>query len=228
MARIGTLVVALAAAASLGATNGSAVRAQNPTLFGTVGREFTISLKDAQGNNVTKIDPGTYDVEIRDLAEFHSFHLEGPGVNERTEVEFTGTVTWTVTFGNGNYVYHCDPHPNLRGTFVAGTLPKPPPRVITSRTKLIVTAGPAQVITLKTAAGKVVKALKRGTYTVLVRDRSRIHNVHLVAPGYNRKTTINFLGVQTWRVRLAREGTLRYRCDPHASFGMRGSARIFA
>jgi plastocyanin len=70
-----------------------------------------------------------------------------------------------------------------------------------------------------------VRQVQRGTYTVLVRDRSREHNVHLIAPGYNRKTTVPFVGQQTWRVRLQRAGTLRYLCDPHASH-MRGSARI--
>ena len=56
-----------------------------------------------------------------------------------------------------------------------------------------------------------------------LRDR-----VHLVAPGYNRKTTLPFVGTQTWRVTLARAGMLRYLCDPHAILGMRGSAKIVA
>ena len=230
MKRAVALLVALAAAALLGSADSAAVSAQNPKLFGEVGPDFEISLRDAQGNRVTKLDPGTYDIEVEDKSDFHTFHLEGPGVDERTEVAFVGKVSWTVTFRDGNYVYHCDPHPSLRGTFVAGnpaTTP-PPSTVITPKTKLVVTAGPAQVITLKTAAGKAVKRLKKGTYTVTVRDRSRLHNVHLVAPGYNRRTTLPFLGKQTWKVKLTRVGTLRYRCDPHAVNGMRGSAKIVA
>ena len=59
--------------------------------------------------------------------------------------------------------------------------------------------------------------MKVGTYTLTVRDRSRFHNAHVVGPGYNRKTTLAFVGTQRWKVRLARAGTLRFLCDPHAS-----------
>jgi plastocyanin len=229
--RSAVVLAALAAATLLAVADGAATTAQTPTLVGTVGPGFTIMLRDAQGSRVTRLDPGTYDIEVEDLSDEHSFHLEGPGVDERTEVGFTGKVRWTVTFRDGNYVYRCDPHPSLRGSFVVGNpqpapAPSPPPpAAVTPRTRLVVTAGPAEVITLRTAAGKAVRQLQRGTYTVLVRDRSRIHNVHLIAPGYSRKTTVPFVGQQTWKVPLKRVGTLRYRCDPHASH-MRGSARI--
>ena len=68
--------------------------------------------------------------------------------------------------------------------------------------------------------------MKLGTYTMTVRDRSRSHDAHVRAPGYERKTTVAFVGTQTWRVRLAKVGTLRFFCDPHASLGMRGSAKV--
>ncbi len=228
----GAFAAVLLLAVLLGSSDGAAVSSQTPRLFGTVGPDFEISLRDAQGNQVTRLDPGTFEIEVDDRSDFHTFHLEGPGVDERTEVTFTGKVTWTVTFRDGNYVYHCDPHPSLRGTFVSGNpqpapKPPPPPSFVTSKTKLVVTAGPAQVITLKTAAGKAVKRLQRGTYTVTVRDRSRSHNVHLSAPGYDRKTPVAYTGTQTWRVKLSKVGTLRYRCDPHSRF-MRGSATIVA
>lgn len=225
------VVLAVALAALLGATEGGAIHTQNPKLFGTVGPEFEISFRDAQGNAVTKLDPGTYDVQVRDLSDFHTFHLEGPGVDERTEVEFTGTVNWTVTFKDGNYSYHCDPHPTLGDRFAVGTPPTTTPpsgaQPITAKTKLVLTSGPSQVITFKTAAGKVVKTMKLGTYTVAVRDRGRDHNAHIVAPGYNRKTSpLSFRGTQTWKVALKRAGTLRFVCDPHAAEGMRGTAKI--
>ncbi len=233
MSRLALAVAALAAIGLVAAATGGAAPRQTPTLHGSVGPEFEISLRDDQGNRVTKLDPGTYDVEVEDKSDFHTFHLEGPGVDERTEVEFTGKARWTVTFRDGNYVYHCDPHPSLRGTFVVGnpsTSPPPsappPPPAITLRTKLVVTAGPGSVISLKTSAGARVKTLKRGTYKVVVRDRSASHNVHLIAPGYNRKTTVAYVGTQTWKVKLARAGTLRFLCDIHARAGMRGSAKI--
>ncbi len=231
MTRAAALALALVVAALLGAADGAAVQAQNPKLFGTVGPEFEISFRDGQGDRVTKLEPGTYDIQVRDLSDFHTFHLEGPGVDERTEVEFTGTVNWTVTFKDGNYSYRCDPHPTLGDKFVVGKPPatSPPPAspAITAKTKLLLTAGPRQVITLKTAAGKAVKSMKLGTYTVTVRDRGSDHNAHIVAPGYNRKTgPLAFKGTQTWKVALKRTGTLRFLCDPHAAFGMRGSAKI--
>jgi plastocyanin len=68
--------------------------------------------------------------------------------------------------------------------------------------------------------------MRVGTYTMVVRDRSPLHNARVIAPGYRRATTVPFVGRQRWRVRLARPGTLRFLCDPHASQGMRGSARI--
>jgi plastocyanin len=230
--RPAAVLAALVAATLLAVADGAATTAQTPTLVGTVGPGFSIALRDARGNRVSNLDPGTYEIEVEDLSDEHSFHLEGPGVDERTAVEFTGKVRWTVTFRDGNYVYHCDPHPSLRGSLVVGN-PQPapappppsPPAAVTPRTRLVVTAGPAEVITLRTAAGKAVRQVRRGTYTVLVRDRSREHNVHLIAPGYNRKTTVPFVGQQTWRLPLQRLGTLRYLCDPHASH-MRGSARI--
>ena len=232
MTRAVALAVALAVAALLGATNGAAVRAENPKLFGSVGQG--IVLRDAQGNRVTKLDPGTYDIEVEDQSDFHTFHLTGPGVNEQTEVEFTGTVSWTVTFRDGNYIYYCDVHPvSLRGAFVAGNPPPEPEptptptTVVTPKSRLVLTAGPSEVITLKTSAGKTVKAMKRGTYTVTVRDRGRIHTAHLVAQGFNRKTTpLTYVGTQTWKVKLAKVGTLRFYCDPHRLTGMRGSAKI--
>ncbi|HXG77106.1 MAG TPA: hypothetical protein VNJ53_11085 [Gaiellaceae bacterium] len=226
MARL--LVCAVALAALLGAADGAAVRAQVPKLVGSVGPDFVIGLRDAQGNRVTQLDPGTYEIEVRDASDFHSFHLRGPGVDERTQVEFTGTVTWTVTFREGRYTYQCDPHPGLAGSFTVGTppAPAPAPGVVTPKTRLVLTSGPSEVITLRTAAGKNVTRLTTGTYSVTVRDRSRSHDARLRAPGYDRATTVPFVGTQRWRVRLARTGTLRFLCDPHAADGMRGSARI--
>jgi hypothetical protein len=94
-----------------------------------------------------------------------------------------------------------------------------------SATKLIGTDGPGFVITLKNARGVRVTRLRHGTYTIVVRDRSSIHNFHLRGPGaVNKKTTVGFVGTRTWTVRLV-AGTYRYICDPHAA-SMRGSFRV--
>ena len=114
-------------------------RARAPSLFGTVGPGFEISLRDAQGNAVTKVDPGTYEIEVTDLATDAHVPPPGAGVDERTEVEFTGTVTWTVTFQDGSYSFFCDVHPTqMRGTFVSGNAPAcraPPSNVVTPKTR---------------------------------------------------------------------------------------------
>jgi len=96
-------LVALAMAALLGVADGAAVHAQNPKLFGTVGPGESIVLRDAQGDRVTRLDPGTYDVDVEDLSDEHNFHLRGPGVNRQTGVEGQGKDSWTVTFIDGTY-----------------------------------------------------------------------------------------------------------------------------
>jgi hypothetical protein len=120
----------------------------------------------------------------------------------------------------------------MRGSFSVGNAPPtttPPPAAgaVTPKTKLVLTSGPDFVISLKTTAGKAVKAVKLGTYTVVVRDRSRVHNAHVAAPGFNRKTNpLTYTGTQTWKVKLGKPGALRFLCDPHALAGMKGSAKI--
>jgi len=221
--------VVLATAALLLASGGSARSTQEPKLFGTVGPDFSISLVDAQGNDVSKLDPGTYVIQVKDLSDFHNFHLFGTGVNESTGVSATGDVTWTVTFTDGTYRFVCDAHPaSMIGRFTVGTPPatSPPPPATSSPKKLVLTSGPGYSITLKTPAGKAVGSLSLGTYTVVVRDRSSFHDAHVIAPGFDRRTTVPFVGTKTWKMRLARTGTLRFLCDQHASQGMRGSAKI--
>jgi plastocyanin len=90
----------------------------------------------------------------------------------------------------------------------------------------VLATGPGYSITLRTTAGKSVRSVKLGTYSVVVRDRSSIHNAHLAAPGYNRRTTVPFAGTQTWKVKLAKPGTLRFQCDVHVLQGMKGAAKI--
>ena len=93
-------------------------------------------------------------------------------------------------------------------------------------TKLALTDGPGFTITLKTATGKSFTSLKHGSYTIVVRDKSNIHNAHLMAPGgISKKTGVSFVGTVTWKVKFTKTGTLRYQCDPHVS-SMHGSKKI--
>ena len=230
MRRLSVLAVSLFVLASLGAALSEATPAQVTKLQARVGPGFTISLTTEAGTRVTNLDPGTYEIEVNDLSEEHNFHLTGPGVDRATEIGEVGSQVWTVTLREGTYRYVCDPHQaTMRGSFTVGNVTQPPPvtppSAITPKTKLRLTSGPGFAISLSTVGGKTVKSMRTGTYTVTVRDRSRAHNAHVVAPGYNRRTTVPFVGTQTWRVRLGRAGTLRFLCDPHAA-QMKGSAKI--
>lgn len=232
MRRLAALAVALFALASLGAAGGEATPTQATKLHARVGPGFTISLSTEAGARVTNLDAGTYVIQVDDMSVEHNFHLRGPGVDRATEIGDVGTQEWTVTVRDGTYTYVCDPHQGMmRGSFTVGTVTTPPPvtppsTVVTPRSKLLLTSGPGFTISLKTTAGKAVKTMRTGTYTVSVRDRSQIHNAHLIAPGYNRATRpLAYRGTQTWKVKLARVGTLRFLCDPHKA-QMRGSARI--
>jgi plastocyanin len=93
--------------------------------------------------------------------------------------------------------------------------------------KLVGETGPGFSIELKTAAGKDVKTLKPGTYTILVEDKASIHDFHLTGPGVNKTTTVPFTGKQTWKVTL-KAGTYTYQCDPHAASGMKGTFTVKA
>jgi hypothetical protein len=83
--------------------------------------------------------------------------------------------------------------------------------------------GPGFTITL-TKGGRKVTSLKAGAYKIVIKDRSNIHNFHLIGPGVNKKTAVARTGTTTWTVRL-KKGTYRYICDPHAST-MKGSFRV--
>jgi plastocyanin len=91
--------------------------AATPTLNGTVGPGFTITLTKA-GAKVTKLKAGSYVIKIADKSSIHNFNLKGPGVSKSTTVPQTGTVTWKVTLKKGKYTYVCDPHaPFMKGSF---------------------------------------------------------------------------------------------------------------
>ena len=186
---------------------------QSTKLLASVGPDFVISLTKADGSRVTQLDPGTYEIEVNDQSDFHNFHVSGPGVDERTDVEFVGKRTWTVTFGDGRYRFQCDPHSaQMFGTFIVGN----PPAAPAPNAKLAASVGPTFTISLRTPAGARVRSTKSGAYDITVRDRSRFHNFHLVGAGVNRKTTVPYVGTTTWRnVKLQAGKRYSFYCDPH-------------
>jgi plastocyanin len=219
-----SVLAALAAAAALLAPRGSA--GANPKLFATVGPSAFIVVRDAAGDRVTQVAPGTYDIVVNDLAVEHNFHLSGPGFDRFTSVEETGTETWTVNLTDAVWRYQCDPHASvMKSSFTVGAGdPLPPPNPPAAR-KLTGTVGPGFTISLRTTGGAAVKTLKAGRYAITVRDRGSAHNFHLIGAGVNRKTGVAYRGTpKAWTVTLGK-GTLRWLCDPHRT-RMRGSAKV--
>jgi plastocyanin len=88
---------------------------------------------------------------------------------------------------------------------------------------LTATTGPGFTISLK-SGGKLVKTLPAGSYTIVVHDKSNIHNFHLTGPGVNKKTSVTAVGTTTWHVKL-KKGTYKYVCDPHKTL-MKGSFTV--
>jgi hypothetical protein len=95
-----------------------------PTLRAMVGTEespdaFEITLVDEDGNVVTDLPAGEYNVEVTDPTSVHNFHLSGGdgAVDEKTGPTEKVETTWVVTFEPGEYRYICDPHPSMQGHF---------------------------------------------------------------------------------------------------------------
>jgi len=111
-------IVLLASIAALAAlVVAVAAQAATPTLTGTVGPGFTITLTQG-GKKVTALKAGTYTINVADKSPMHDFHLTGPGVNKTTSVPGTGNSSWTVKLAKGTYTYVCDPHASfMKGSF---------------------------------------------------------------------------------------------------------------
>ena len=225
----------IAAFATLALAGGAA--ADNPTLLATVGPGFSIKLTDASGTRAVQVVPGTYTINVSDLSAEHNFHITGPGVDQTTTVDGTGTATWTVTFQEGTYHYECDAHPTtMKGNLIVSATAPPPPATTTTTTTTLPPApppparpvllrakvGPGATISL-TRAGVRVRALAAGPAVIAVMDFSARDNFHLVGPGVNRQTPKASRVKVSWRVRL-RVGIYRYRSD--ASAALKGSFTV--
>ena len=79
--------------------------------------------------------------------------------------------------------------------------------------QLQATVGPGRTISLRLPNAGNPPILKAGRYTIIVTDRSRRDNFHLLGH-VNRKTGIAFVGKRRWTVTLTK-GIYRYRSDAH-------------
>jgi plastocyanin len=74
--------------------------------------------------------------------------------------------------------------------------------------------------------GEDAETVKAGTYTLMVEDKSDMHNFHLIGPGVDEEVTdVPFVGEKTVTVTLEK-GTYTYQCDPHAAQGMKGTFTV--
>jgi plastocyanin len=96
---------------------------------------------------------------------------------------------------------------------VAGLAP-----AATRNNTLVGTDGPGFTITMSK------QTVKAGTYTIVIHDKSNIHNFHLTGPGINKTTSVAAVATTTWKVTLKKR-TYRFVCDPHATT-MKGVLRV--
>ena len=91
--------------------------------------------------------------------------------------------------------------------------------------KLKGSVGPGETISLKTASGKRVSMVSRGTYQLTVTDRSDEHNFYVSGPGLKKQiTSVSFTGTKTVTVKL-RPGKYAFVCTPHSD-DMNGVFRV--
>ena len=115
----------LAAGCGSGDDEPAQTRAEGaPTLRAMVGTAdspdaFEISLVDEDGEPVTELPAGEYNVEVTDPTSVHNFHLSGGdgAVDEKTSATEKVEKVWVITFEPGDYRFLCDPHPSMNGHF---------------------------------------------------------------------------------------------------------------
>jgi hypothetical protein len=83
-------------------------------------------------------------------------------------------------------------------------------------TTLHATVGAAFDISLTFDDGSSVGALPGGSYRVLVSDLTPDHNFHLLGPGVDESTGVDFQGSTTWNVTFRSGSRYQFICDVHA------------
>jgi hypothetical protein len=139
------LLAAAAGAASLVAL-AVAAPGGTATLHGSIqGRDIDLRLES--GERVTTLEAGTYTFVVRDDERLHNFHVLGTDVLTPVD-EAVGVFTFAdVPLAAGDYVYRCDVHPDVFGTFGVNR-PAPPttaPAVIV-RVRAVTSRGRRAVI----------------------------------------------------------------------------------
>ena len=118
VALVTTVVVLSVAAANAAFGQSSTI----PTLQGTVGPGFTITLKQ-KGATVKTLKAGKYLFVIADRASIHNFTLQrgSGGGKALTGVSFSGTKKVLVALTKGKWKYYCTPHESIMFGFFTVT-----------------------------------------------------------------------------------------------------------
>ena len=202
------LITALAVAAvSIPSAATGSSSAPNVTLTAVVGPAMNISLRNADGTNVSRLDPGTYDISVTDNSIEHNFHLRGPGVDRarasRQRARCRGPSR--LRTGTTPSSARCTPL-QMKGAFTVGNAPPPPspPGKLSGKVT-------ARTITLMNG-GSRVRSVTENTYKVTISDSSNKQNFHLTGPGVNKKTGVAAKAKKTWSLNL-KPGKYTYRSD---------------
>src|SRR5262245_17443665 len=121
MIRASIAIVATTTAVLVVSGGASGGQTATPTLKGTVGPGYTITLK-LNGKNVKSLKAGRYKFVISDRSTYHSFTVErekgGKFEQDLTSVSFMGTKTATLKLGPGSWKFYCKVHePMMYGFF---------------------------------------------------------------------------------------------------------------
>jgi hypothetical protein len=120
-----TAAILSSTAACGGSSSGGAPPSSGPpqhpnALVGTVGKNdaFAISLDDNQGNAISNLAAGTYQLTVHDDSGIHNFHVKGSGVDDATSITKAEVKTYSLTLTPGTYTFICDAHPTqMKGSF---------------------------------------------------------------------------------------------------------------
>jgi hypothetical protein len=121
MRKIPMLLFAAIVLSAVAVAGASATRSAVPTLTGTDGPGFTITLK-LKGKAVKTLKAGTYKFVIHDMSSIHGWSLDGPHgfAKDLSAIPFMGTKSVTLKLKAGSYKFYCPAHePEMFGHFKA-------------------------------------------------------------------------------------------------------------
>jgi hypothetical protein len=189
---------------------------QQAVVHATVGPDG-LSLVDQSGAAVTRLAPGPVTIAVDDRSTSHNVHLEGGGVSRDSGLDFTGSVTWSLTLEQGYVSVVSDPQAgDLHLELVVGSPPAP------SLTASVTDSA----IGLRDRVGAAVQRLEPGTYAISVDDASERESFRLVGPDVERHTQRHVRFRTTWLVRLG-DGVYHFFSDRRPG-GLRGSVTVGA